>query len=208
METTTFADERTAVMDTPPAWSEPIVRRLADVIGTSDDGEANATDGTSATETRTGEREARGDRPRSEPMTLDHGWLLVAPLVGAVVLSAVSSLADPNPLQTGTSAGGLLAFAVLIPFFLLCVGGTLALVRDAERLRAAGTDWSPNPWYYVAPSAVALGVLHAYRLGGSGAADEAAVGLFVGSLVVALAASSILAGPAYLLQRRRRFGSD
>jgi hypothetical protein len=203
MNTTALADDSAVATDTPPTWSELIARRLADVVDPIED-EADDP-GTSAGFDRTVEQ---GGRSGSVSPEIDRRWVLVAPLAGAIALTAASSLVEPNPLRTGASASGLLAFAVLIPFFLVCVAGTLALVRDAARLRDAEADWSPNPWHYVAPSAVALAALHAYRVGWRVDGVEEAVGLVVGSLVVALAASSILAGPAYLLARRRRLTTD
>lgn len=223
MPTTPFADEPAVATDAPSRWRELIASRLGLDFGL-DFGLGTAVEDRTATEdpskedaigeTGTTERDGPSD---GNPPTLDRWWVLVAPLAGAVVLSAASWLFDPNPLSTGTSASGLLAFAVLIPFFLVCAAGTLAVIRDATRLRAAGTDWSPNPWHYVVPSAVVLAVMHATRLlggieqvgevGHGGTVGEL-VGVLAGSLVVALVASSILAGPAYLFQRRRQLSGE
>lgn len=216
METTALADDPAVATDTPPMWSERIARRLADLDATHPnltDSEttvkAEITDETNDAEARDREHteahaSEQGDPSRPESPVLDHWWLLVAPLAGAVVLSSISVLVEPNPLRTGTAPSGLLAFAVLTPFFLLCAAGTLALIRDAVRLRAVEAEWSPNPWHYVAPSAAGLTALHAYRVLWSTGQPEEIVGFVTGTLVVALVAASILAGPAYLFQRRRR----
>lgn len=208
MDTTTLPDEPAVATDTPPTWSEPFTRRLADGLGTGRGEQTRVPNAAEKPGEPSGRVEERDGRPRAEPPELDHEWLLVAPLAGAVALTVISALVEPNPLRTGTSPSGLLAFAVLIPFFLVCVAGTLALVRDASAIRAAGLDWSPNPWQYVAPSAAALSVLHAARVVRGSGSVEGIVGVAAGTLVVALATASILAGPAYLLRRRRRLGGD
>lgn len=212
MDTTALADEPAVATDAPPRWSELIASRLGHgtavenlVIAESAVEDTTAAEGTTDSVRGTDERTAqRGDSSGSESVALDRWWVLVAPLAGAVALSSVSWLFEPNPLRTGTSASGLLAFAVLIPFFLVCVAGTLAVIRDANRLRAAGAARSPNPWHYVVPSAAVLTAIHALWMVRSTGGTENLVGFLVGSLVITLAASSILAGPAYLLQRRRR----
>lgn len=208
MDTTTLEPTFGVATDSPTR-SESTPRRLADSLTATEDRTDDATGETTAETTDTGDgTTGRGDRPESDPPALDRWWLLVAPPVCAVGLSAVSWLVDPNPLRTGTSASGLVAFAVLLPFFLLCVGGTLTLIRDAADLGAAEADWSPNPWQYVVPSAAALTALHWYRTVGNAGRIEGAVVFLVGSLVVTLVASSILAGPTYLFQRRRLLGAD
>jgi hypothetical protein len=202
MDTTALADEPTVATNTPPTWSELLASRLADAVeGTGD--------ATGRSEYGAGESEAieagvveGGGRPNPDPPSLDHWWLLVAPLAGAVGLSAASVLFD-YPLRTGTSPSGLLAFAVLTPFFLLCVAGTLALFRDASRLSTAGIDWSPNPWHYAVSSAVALTAMRSYPVVRAGGRPEGLVGFLVGTFVVALVAASILAGPVYLYRRRK-----
>jgi hypothetical protein len=223
MDTTALADEPAVATDAPSWWVELIASRLG--RGTTAVGDSTVedqtveakptVDGAKAAENATGEKEAfdtgtggRGGSSGSESLALDRRWVLVAPLAGAIVLSAASWLFDPNPLRTGTSTSGLLAFAVLVPFFLLCVAGTLAVIRDAARLRAAGAEWSPNPWHYVVPSAVVLTAIHTFPAVRSAGGTGELVGFLAGSLVVALAAASILAGPAYLLRRRRRLGGS
>jgi hypothetical protein len=223
MDTTALADEPAGATDAPPRWSELIASRLghgtaavadavvADVVaeaGTAVEDPTTAESPTQVADATDAETAERGGPSGSESLALDRWWVLVAPLAGAVVLSAASWLFDPNPLRTGTSPSGLLAFAVLIPYFLLCTAGTLTVIRDATRLREAGADWSPNPWRYVVPSAVALAVIRAFSVVRGVERIEESVGFLAGSLVVALVASSILAGPAYLLQRRRRLGRD
>lgn len=197
-----------AVVAGAPAWSELLGSRFAapDRLGL-----AEATEGLLGDpERRAGEEVSSADGEGSRPETPGLGrrrWLFVAPLAGALALAGVSAAFDPNPLRTGTSRAGLLAFAVLVPFFWLSVAGTVALVRDASRVRAAAVDWSPNPWRYLAASAAVLALLRAYPAVRSAGSFDGAVGYLAGTFVVALAAASILAGPAYLLQRRRRLGS-
>lgn len=223
MDTTVLADEPTVATDTPPTWSELIATRLADVtrfgtrirsrlrsteteaadLDAADVGTTSAGETAGAAETPESGTVEQGGRQRPEPPDLDHSWLLVAPLAGALALSAASVLLG-YPLRTGTSPSGLLAFAVLTPFFLLCVAATLALFRDASRVRAAGIDWSPNPWGYAVPSAVALTAMRAYPVVEATGRTEELVGFLAGTFVVALAAASILAGPAYLYRRHER----
>lgn len=142
---------------------------------------------------------------RPAPPTLDKWWLLVAPLAGALVLAPVQILA-PELLRTGPSASGLVAFALLVPFFLLCVAGTILIYRDAVALRAAGADWTPNPWLYFVPSALAPTLARAYPLLERVESVDGVVGFAVGTFVVALVASSLLAGPVYLYNRDRHVG--
>lgn len=221
MDTIALADEPAVATDAPPRWSELIASRLgrgtATTVEDPTTAEARATvdDATAGVEEATEGRKAsdagtvqRGGATDPEPLAPARWWVLVAPLAGAVGLSAAAWSFEPNPLRTGTSPSGLLAFAVLIPFFLVCVASTLAVIRDATRLRAAGAEWSPNPWHYVVPSAVVLTAIDAFPVIRSARGTEELIGFLAGSLVVALAASSILAGPAYLLQRRRRLGGD
>lgn len=207
-----MAERRTtdgsAVVATAPAWSELLGSRLA---GSGSLGFAEATESLRGDAERTPVEEdpvARSGRPRTEPPRLERRWLLVAPFAGAIGLAAVSAAFDPDPLRTGTSRAGLLAFAVLVPFFWLSVAGTVALVRDAARVRTAAVEWSPNPWRYLAASATVLTLLRAYPVVRSAGGFDGAVGYLAGTFVVALAAASILAGPAYLLRRRRRLGSE
>jgi cbb3-type cytochrome oxidase subunit 3 len=233
MDTTALADEPTVATNTPPTWSELIASRLADAIrfGTrtrsrlgsteieapdfdatdldtadldaADVGTTSAGDTTGRSETPDAGTVEQGGRPHPESPDFDHWWLLVAPLAGAIALSAASVLLD-HPLRTGASPSGLLAFAVLVPFFLLCVAGTLALFRDASRVHAAGAEWSPNPWHYAVPSAIALTAIRSYPVIRTAGRAEGLVGFLVGTFVVALATASILAGPAYLYRRRKK----
>jgi hypothetical protein len=215
MDTTALADEPAVATDAPPRWSELIASRLGRAMAavedptvearaTVDDSTATVEEVTEAASTTDAGTAERGGSSDPELSALARWWVLVAPLAGTVGLSAVSWWFDPNPLRTGASASGLLAFGVLIPFFLLCTAGTLAVIRDATRLRAAAVEWSPNPWYYVVSSALALVTIRAVPVVRSAGGAEELVGFLAGNLVVALVASSILAGPAYLVQRRRR----
>lgn len=139
------------------------------------------------------------------PPTLDAWWLLAAPLAAALALVPVALLA-PGALQTGTTPAGLLAFALLVPFFLLCVAGTVLLYRDATALGAVGAEWTPNPWRYLVPGALALTFARSYPVvQASGSGDELG-GFVAGTFVVALVASSLLAGPVYLYDRHRHLG--
>lgn len=214
MDTIHAADGRT-IAEGAPAWSEssansatePARHRFAeivdDVLADAERDEASGAEAT-AEESRVG----RSDPDGSEPADLGRSWVLLAPPAVGVVLWSISVAVDPNPLRTGTSPAGLLAFAVLIPFFLVCVAGTVAIYRDTARLRATATNWSPNPWHYFVPSAVALVVVRASLVVQRAGRVEGTVGFIVGTFVVALATSSILAGPAYFLQRHRRLGRD
>lgn len=211
MDTIHAADGRT-IAEGAPAWSEssansatdPTRRRFAEIVDDvlADAEREEATAETTAEESRVG----RSDPDGPEPADLGRSWVLLAPPVVGVVLWSISVAVDPNPLRTGTSPAGLFAFAVLIPFFLVCVAGTVAIYRDAARLRATAADWSPNPWHYLVPSAAALVVVRGSLVAQRAGRVEGTVGFLVGTFVVALAASSILAGPAYLLQRHRRLG--
>lgn len=203
MNTTALADDPTVATDALPRWREPIASRLGHETAAVED-PTPAEDGVEGANVTDYESVERGGPSESDSTAPARWWVLVAPLAGSVVLSAASWAFAP--LRTGTSPSGLVAFAVLIPYFLLCTAGTLALFRDATRLRAAGVEWSPNPWHYAVPSAVALAAVRAVPEGRSVGGTAELVGVLVGSLVVALVASSILAGPVYLLQRRRRVG--
>lgn len=195
------------VAATAPAWSELLGSRLAgpdrlEFVGTTEDLLEDAERAPVGEDSLASSR-----RPRPEPPSLEREWLLVAPLAGALALAGVSAAFDPNPLRTGTSRTGLFAFAVLVPFFWLSVAGTVALVRDAARIRTAAVDWSPYPWRYLGASAAALTLLRAYPVLRNAGSFDGTVGYLAGTFVVALASASILAGPVYLLARRRRLGS-
>lgn len=206
MDTIHAANGRT-IVEGAPARSESSANCVTDsnrlgFAEVADDALAEH-DGATA-ETTEKSRVGRSGPDRPESADFGPSWVLLAPPLGGVILWSISAAVDPNPLRTGTSPAGLLAFAVLIPFFLVCVAGTVTLYRDVARLRATATDWSPNPWRYLVPSAVALVVVRAFPFVQRAGRIEGAVGFLVGTFVVALAASSILAGPAYLFQRRRR----
>ncbi|MFC7045879.1 hypothetical protein ACFQH6_11090 [Halobacteriaceae archaeon GCM10025711] len=121
--------------------------------------------------------------------------------------AVVAATVGPAVLDTGRAgSAGLVAYGLLVPFFLVCLLGTLLLYEDSRRVRSANLGWRPNPWAYLLGGAVGLvGLWAGPSLVGQSMGDSF-VQLLVGAFVVALVMSSLLAGPVYLLQRSRHLG--
>lgn len=189
-----------------------------DVVGQSGDQPPVATDAQQARERTVESAESSDDqgaigagplsrRPASPP---DRRFLTpilgsVLTIVGLLVGSVVGfDLYAPGP----TAAEQALAYALLVPYYLVSVRGTLWLFDDAADLATTNASWQPDPWRYVAlgGGVAGAGIFAALAttggLGGAAAVTVAAGALFVGSLM-----ASVVAGPLYLLQRRRHLGT-
>lgn len=144
-----------------------------------------------------------------EPPAMDRWWLLVAPLaMGGVYLGLVGAFGS-RVLHTGRPwPHGAIAVLLLSSFLLVCLAGTLRLYDDAVALRGSGATWQPNPWHYVVGGAVVLTTARLFQLTVRDAAISRTVPSTVGSFVVALILSSLVAGPVYLVVRRYRLGDS
>lgn len=189
-----------------------------DVVGQSGDQSAVTTDAQQARE-RTAEGTESGEdqgalgagplsrRPASPP---DRRFLTpilgsVLTVVGLVVGSVVGfDLYAPGP----TAVEQALAYALLIPYYLASVRGTLWLFDDAADLATANATWQPDPWRYVAlgGGVAGAGIFAALATTG-GFTGAAAVTVAAGALLVGSLMASVVAGPLYLLQRHRHLGT-
>lgn len=180
--------------------------RSSDPLAARAHGTAGTTGGTDGVGDH-GEREGAGRDadPRSPDDTARFAWLAVLPAVATLAGIGVGLVVGFDVFDTTTPGPSrLYAYALLVPYFLLGVAGTRWLVEDATRLAAAGAAWQPNPWYYVLGGGLVLELYYLLPvLAGSGPATADAAYL-VGGFVVSLLLSSVVAGPVYVLQRRRR----
>lgn len=122
--------------------------------------------------------------------------------VGVPALLALGRVA----LALGGVSGG-----ITVAYDALLVGvaalATDRLFTEADRWQGSDTDWTPNPWWYVVGggigvTAVVLGVA------GEPAVFLARPTAVVGIFIVGLVCASAVAGPVFLLQRRRRGASN
>ena len=144
----------------------------------------------------------RGPNARGEPHD-EFAWLAVAPFVLTVVGLLAGLAFGFGVFDTGTTGdANLPPYALLVPYFLVGLAGTLWVSRDAEHLAAAGADWQPNPWIYLVGGAA---VLELYFLAPvlQGDVEPPVVPYLAGGFVLATLLSAVVAGPVYLFARRR-----
>jgi hypothetical protein len=132
-------------------------------------------------------------------------WLLCLPAALALVVLGVVETGALRATAPRISEPVSAALYVLV--YLFGLSGTAYLVEDAERLRLRGANWRPNPWGYVAGggAVVFAAIVARYGLGPSIASS---IPYLVGAALAAAVASSVLAGPVYLLIRARTVGLD
>lgn len=150
-----------------------------------------------------------GSRRRSRP-AIDGS--LVAPVcplpMRGVNLGLVGAF-GPRVLHTGRPwPHGAIAVQLLSAFLLVCLVGTLRLYDDAVTLRRSGAPWQPNPWHYFVGGGMVLTTAQFVQLTVRDAAISRPVPFVVGSFVVALDRSSLVAGPVSLVVRRYRLGDS
>ncbi|WP_232700731.1 hypothetical protein [Halobacterium wangiae] len=158
---------------------------------------------TAATEVGRTDREYGRD-PGASSDTLDEfAWLAFAPFALTLVGLAAGLLFGFELFDTGTAgAPTLLPYVVLVPYFLVGLAGTLWLFRDARRLAATGADWQPNSWLYVLGGACVLELYYLVPVI-RGEVEPPVVPYLAGGFVLAVLLSAVVAGPVYLLVRRR-----
>lgn len=147
----------------------------------------------------------RGPNARGESRD-EFAWLAVAPFALTVVGLLAGLAFGFGVFDTGTPGNADLSpYALLVPYFLVGLAGTLWVYRDAEHRAAAAAGWQPNPWVYVLGGAV---VLELYFLAPvlRGEIEPPVVPYLAGGLVLATLLSAVVAGPVYLLARRRALG--
>jgi len=130
-------------------------------------------------------------------------WLLYAPtLLGLLALGL-----DELPILAPLSAS--ISWAVLVgiywAFFLVAVVGTLVLYNDALD-RGDGADWTANPWGYILGGGLGVAAIHTAVTGVPGGSMASTLTTLAGVVIVGCAVSSAVAGPIYLLVRRRTAG--
>lgn len=135
--------------------------------------------------------------------------LLIAPLAVGVALAGLGSISGTELLDTGRPGlGGARAFALLGTFLLVAAAGTAELYADARRIETSDVDWAPDPWRYIVTGAIVLLSYRAFQLlAGAQTVDQPMLYL-LGNFTVALALSSVVVGPLFLLQRWRYLGDD
>ena len=219
MRTTTPTDESrvtsialaklTAARRLAAAWRADRAAAAADA-STSDREHAVTSAGST---TRTDRDQApevggRGDDPHASPDGAPNTWLAVLPFVATLLGLAVGAVFGFGVYATaGTGRAALLPYVVLVPYFLAGVAGTLWLFADARRLAAADADWQPSPWPYVLGGALVLETAVAAPALADGVTGPVVPAL-AGGFVVAALLSSVVAGPVYLLARRRALGDS
>ena len=134
---------------------------------------------------------ALGPEPTNWPWALLVVPTVLALLLGALTAGGVLSVAG---LDTP------LAFTAAAVSYLAAVFGTLLILNDAAYLKHADAAWQPNPWLFVGGGALALVGISALF------APNLSMTALVGVLITAVAASSVVSGPVYLLLRARYSG--
>lgn len=144
----------------------------------------------------------RGPSARSESYD-EFSWLAVAPFVLTVVGLVAGLLFGFGIFDTGTTGDAtLLPYAILVPYFLVGLAGTLWIYRDAERVADSNADWRPNPWLYVLGGACTLELYYLAPVV-RGGVEPPVVPYLAGGFVLAVLLSAVVTGPVYLFVRRR-----
>ncbi|AEN07273.1 hypothetical protein [Halolamina sp.] len=131
------------------------------------------------------------------PEQTDWPWaLLVVPTVLAILLGALTAGGVLSLAGLDTP----LAFTAAALTYLGAVFGTLLILNDAAYLKNADAAWQPNPWLFVGGGGVALVGISTLL------APSLSMTALVGVLITAVAASSVVSGPVYLLLRDRYAG--
>lgn len=152
-----------------------------------------------------GEQHDRGQTGRGA--TDEYAWVAVLPFVATLVGLVVGAVLGFGVFDTGSPGNAnLLPYVFLVPYFLAGLAGTLWLFRDARQLAAANADWQPNPWLFVLGGAAILELVVAVPVL-RGELTSGVVPYLAGGFVLAGVLSSVVAGPVYLLLRRRYVGS-
>lgn len=152
------------------------------------------------------------DDPRDGP-TWDDGagtyaWLAVLPLAATLLGVVVGVVFGFGVFDTGTPGDvDLLPYVGLVPYFLVGLAGTLWLFEDAQRLAETAADWQPNPWAYVLGGGLVLELVVAAPVL-RGDLTSGIVSYLAGGFVLATLLSSVVAGPVYLLVRRRELAES
>lgn len=152
------------------------------------------------------DRSTAGEASESDGRTELHAseLALLAPAALAAVYLAIAVAFGPAAFDAGEpGAPRLRAFALLGTLLIVAGVGTDELYEDARRIRRSDDDWSPSPTRYVIAGAVALLLLRAGQFATGSIAPSSPIPYAIGNAVVALALSSIVAGPAYVAARRR-----
>lgn len=138
--------------------------------------------------------------PRSGDDPFDPLTVLLVPAVLAVLYIAAGLVVGFSAIDPRSTTTPAVSYALLAPLFGTAVVATRELHLDADRRRMINDDWQPNPWHYLFPGGIVLAVVGVFRVG-SVEHVSSTVAAVLGILVVASLASSIVAGPAYVVRR-------
>jgi hypothetical protein len=131
-------------------------------------------------------------------------WQLGLPSALALAYLLAAVVLGPQVFDTGTAtAGGFVALGALAGLLLVALWGTVRLFDDAARRRDTGSRWRPNPWAYLVGGTAILLAVPVVEVATGAVTPTPLVPYFFGTAVVAVALSSLAAGPAYLLVRWR-----
>lgn len=104
----------------------------------------------------------------------------------------------------GSSPLGMTAtYGILLPYYAIALAGTIWIYHDSRQIKERTRRWEPNPWTYIVGGALGLeGYFVTTALAAGPLTAELGAAL-VGRFIVNLTIASVVAGPVYLINRRR-----
>jgi hypothetical protein len=186
-------------------WPSRQAALAAGTPAASDDGPVASSEHSASSRARSASGDEQHDRGSNDRRgrTDEYAWLAVLPFVATLVGLVVGAVLGFGVFDTGSPGNvNLLPYVALVPYFLLGLAGTLWVFRDARRLAAASADWQPNPWVFVLGGATVLELVVALPVL-RGELTSGLVPYLAGGYVLAGVLSSVVAGPIYVLLRRR-----
>lgn len=146
--------------------------------------------------------ETEGDgSPRGVPAA---AWELCLPATLALSYLVVALAVGPSVFDVDRPGlGGVVALLALGALLLAGAWSTIRLFDDAAQRRARDGRTHPNAWHYAAIGVATILALRILQLQLGAVTPAEPVPYLFGNAVVALPLSSIVAGPVYLLLRRR-----
>jgi len=128
-------------------------------------------------------------------------WLLYVPMVLGLLTLFVDTLgvlaSFPSSIAWALSVG------LYWTFFLFAAAGTVYLYNDALTLAAADRAWQPNPWTYILAGGTGVAAIQLLLVGLPSGTWQTTVASLAGLFVVGCVVASAIAGPVYLVARRR-----
>lgn len=134
---------------------------------------------------------------------------LLAPFAISVGYVGAAIAIGPALFDTGMPGRSRVVSFVLLGLLLHVAGyATSRLYTDARRITELDAGWRPNPWHYICGGALALLGLRVAETTVTGRPVSSPAIYFLGNAFAALPLSSIVAGPVYWANRRRRCESQ